>query len=208
MMNDDEIKIRNKNRRSLILLAVLFILPLLAAWFILKNINTFAPSGTRNYGELVRPARPLSDFTLQQSNGEKFGLKEMRGKWNVIYFGGNDCNKLCQEAISKVHQARLGQGADMHRVRDLYINIESGPMSAKSIDFLKKAPDFSVLRGSAAEINNLLAQFQATGVSPKEEGTIFIVDPHANIMMTYKKTSYVRDLLKDLERLLKYSQIG
>ncbi len=208
MNNDELVKIRNKNRRSMILLATLFILPMLAAWFVLRNINTFMPSGTQNYGDLIHPARPLATFSLQQKDGTAFGVKEMRGKWNVIYFGGNDCTKVCQEALSKVHQARLGQGAEMHRVRDLYIDIDSGPISNKTAEFLKSVPDFSVLNGSAAEITRLLAQFKATGVSPTEAGRLFIIDPHANIMMTYKKTSYVRDLLKDLERLLKYSQIG
>lgn len=207
-MNEDELKIRNKNRRSMILLALIFILPMLAAWIVYKNIHTFLPSGTQNYGELINPARPLSKFSLQQKSGAKFGLKEMQGKWNIVYFGGNDCNKTCQEAISKVHQARLGQGADMHRVRDLYIDVEQGALTERTIAILKKLPDFSVLHGTDAEVKNLLAQFKATGVSPTEEGRFFIVDPHANIMMTYKKTSYVRDLLKDLEHLLKYSQIG
>jgi len=37
---------------------------------------------------------------------------------------------------------------------------------------------------------------------------IYIVDPHGNLMMSYPASGSARGLLKDLERLLRLSNIG
>ena len=48
---------RNRKRLGLVLLVALFLTPLLAA--IVLNAVGWRPAGTRNYGELVEPPRPL-----------------------------------------------------------------------------------------------------------------------------------------------------
>ena len=200
--------IRAKNRRSLIILILVFCMPMIIAWFVLKNIDTLKPSKTRNKGELVQPAKPLADFELVQMDKKKFTLTELRGKWSVIYFAPADCEQVCQETISKIHQARLGQGKEMHRVRNVYINTSNEELNQQTQDFIKPLNDLNVLAGDKNTIDSFVAQFTATGFSTTESGRIFLVDPIGNIMMTYKNTFVVIDLLKDLEHLLKYSQIG
>ena len=95
-------EIRAKNRRSLVLLILVFCMPMIIAWFVLKNIDTLKPSKSRNMGELVHPARPLNDFVFTQLDNKKFTLKELRGKWSVVYFVTGDCEKICQETVSKM----------------------------------------------------------------------------------------------------------
>lgn len=208
MNSEVSTQVRNKNRRRLILIVLVFCMPLIVAWFVLKNIDTLKPSGSRNYGELVQPARPLTDFELQQMNTQKFTLADLKGKWNFFYFAGSACSEICQQTIAKIHQARLGQGKAMSRLRHFYVKTDSTELNQQTKDLLTPLTDFHVLSGNAKAIQALMAQFKATGYSPEEAGRIFLVDPHGNIMMTYTRTSVLRDLLKDLEQLLKYSQIG
>ena len=201
-------KVRNKNRRRLVLLILVFLMPMIVAWFVLKNIDTLMPSGSRNFGELIQPALPLQDFDLQNIDGTKFSLNEIKGKWSIFYFANSECSELCQTTLSKIHQARLGQGKEMHRLRHFYVNVDTKPATEATLKFLKPLTDIKLISGNAKAINNLLAQFKATGKLPGEEGRIFLLDPLGNIMMTYTKEFVVRDLLKDIEHLLKYSQIG
>ena len=208
MNSEVSTKVRNKNRRRLILIILVFCMPLIVAWFVLKNIDTLKPSGTRNHGELVQPARPLVDFELQQMNKQKFSLADVKGKWSFFYFAGSACNDICQKTITKMHQARLGQGKEMSRLRHFYVKVDNAELDQQTRDLLAPLNDFHVLSGDSKAMTGLLAQFKATGYPPEEEGRIYLVDPHGNIMMTYTKTSVLIDLLKDLEQLLKYSQIG
>jgi len=201
-------QLRNKNRRNFVLLVVVFLMPMIVAWLVLKNIDTLKPSGSRNFGELIQPARPLQEFTLQLRDGVKFGLDEVRGKWNIFYFNKSECAQTCQETFTKLHQARLGQGREMHRLRFLYVNTDSATVTEQTLQFIKSLPETKIISGTQEELIKLEAQFEATGKSPKEEGRFFLIDPNGNIMMTYSKESFVRDLLKDLDHLLKYSQIG
>lgn len=201
-------QLRNKNRRNFVLLVFVFLLPMIVAWLVLKNIDTLKPSGSRNFGELVQPAMPLQEFTLQMREGAKFGLDETRGKWNIFYFNKSECAQLCQETFTKLHQSRLGQGREMHRLRFLYVNTDTAPVTEQTLQFIKTLPETKIIIGNAEELSKLKSQFEATGKSPDEEGRIFLIDPNGNIMMTYSKEFFVRDLLKDLEHLLKVSQIG
>lgn len=201
-------QLRNKNRRSLILLMFVFLLPMIIAYIVKENKESLAPSGSRNLGELVRPAMPLQDFNLKNIDGTAIGLKEIQGKWSVFYFANSSCNEICQATLTKIHQARLGQGRDMHRLQNIYINIDTAPATDKTLKFIEPLTDIKLIGGDTRAISNLLDQFKATGKSPGEEGRIFLVDPNGNIMMTYTKEFVVRDLLKDLTHLLKYSQIG
>ena len=208
-MNDaDAIKLRNKNRRSLILLVLVFLMPMLVAWIVLKNIDMLKPDESSNFGELVHPAQPVNEFSLIRGEDEKITLDSIKGSWNIFYFSGSDCNQVCMDTLSKIHQARFGQGKEMRRVKLNYINIDTNPLSEKTKEYVGTMREINTIHGDADAVNNILSQFESTGKSPLEPGRIYIIDPIGNIMMTYTQEFVVRDLLKDMERLLKYSQIG
>jgi hypothetical protein len=65
--------------------------------------------------------------------------------------------------------------------------------------------DLLVLAATGPAGESLLAAFP-----PAVDGApgIYIVDPHANLMMSYPAAGSARGLLKDLERLLRLSNIG
>ena len=207
-MNKVPTEVRNRNRRNLIIMIVVFIMPMAIAWFVLQNIDMFKPSGSRNFGQLVHPAIPLENFELKLSDDSPLVLDTIKGKWSVIFFAGSHCDALCQETVSKIHQARLAQGKEMHRLKYYYINSSAEPLDTQSAEFIKQFTDLRTASGDRQAIEKLMTQFSASGVAPDEVGRIFLLDPLGNIMMTYDKGFVVRDLLKDLEHLLKYSQIG
>ena len=162
MNNVVDRKTRNRNRRNLILLVLVFCLPMIVAWLVLKNIDSLRPAGSVNFGQLVQPPRPITDFALQNVAGEKVDLAAVQGHWSVFYFGQSDCNALCQETVSKIHQARLAQGKEMRRLRLYYIKSEPAPNNEATLAFLKPFWGISILSGEAAQVDSLRAQFAAT----------------------------------------------
>ena len=62
-------------------------------------------------GAAVYPApAPLSGITLADQHGAPFGLGDMLGRWNLVFFGFTNCPDMCPMAL-----AELG---DFYRARD------------------------------------------------------------------------------------------
>jgi hypothetical protein len=52
-------KLEMSPRLALVVIAALFILPLLLAWLMYSGVIEFTPGTTRNHGQLVQPPVPL-----------------------------------------------------------------------------------------------------------------------------------------------------
>ena len=64
-------------------------------------------------------------------------------------------------------------------------------------------PGLIALDASSPEAARLLGQFP-----PQRASSLFIVDPHGNLMMRHDAAHTTKDLLSDLKKLLKLSHIG
>ena len=70
-------------------------------------------------------------------------------------------------------------------------------------------PDTILLTGSENELRDLAMQFTtAAGLSTSQTDGFYLVDPLGNLMMRYDTNADFKGILKDLERLLKYSWVG
>jgi len=106
---------RAKGRLTLLLIIVVFLLPVVAAYL-------YRPSGeTGNHGTLIDPPRPLGPFRMTGLDGAPAGLETLRGKWTLLYPGPGHCQAVCRDNLFKMERARLTQGRDMPRVQALYL---------------------------------------------------------------------------------------
>ena len=198
----------NKGQRSLLLLAAVFVGPMLLAYLLVNNIYSFGEFNTKNHGELIKPARPLSDIILERANGQSFKLSELRKKWVMVYIGSASCDVKCSENLYKMRQSRLAQGGELRRVKRLYISINGKPEETLQA-VLAEHEGLEVVHGSEANIQQVLNQFQLTqqAVTDVQVG-MFIVDPLGNLVMRYQTGFETKGLVKDLSHLLKASYIG
>ena len=144
-------------------------------------------SGTPgNYGELIAP-RALSGPPLD-------GL---RGKWLLVSFDAAACDAYCERKLYLMRQVRAAQGKDAGRVERVWALTDAarprdellGAIEGTHVVALKEAP---ALRGFPG--------------NPTDH--IFVVDPLGNLMMRFPRDPDPSRMLKDLQRLLKLSQIG
>jgi len=191
-------------RRSLILLIFLFSAPLVAAYFANRYLHDEGEFRTRNYGELIAPARPLTDVTLQTYPAGPFRFSDLRGKWVLIYIGTADCDPACEAALYKMRQGRLAQGEERDRVQRLYVS-RTGKPGASLERVLAAHRGMIVAWGSDDAVRDLLRQFRVDGEQGAE---LYLVDPLGNLMMSYPPEFEAKGLVKDLTLLLKASQIG
>ncbi|WP_422139422.1 SCO family protein [Endozoicomonas sp. ALC020] len=199
---------RVKKTKSRWQLALVILMPSLAmglAWYFYFFGTQFVPDGRTNKGELLLPPASFQSMTLEKNN-EMFDLQGLEGRWGVLVFGDDACSdQACQEALYQTRQAHLALGRDSDRVVRVFISSSSNPELNKRL--LSEHPDLIWL-GSRKE-----SVLKALGKNPGEKrewptNGFYIVDPLGNIMMKYQPGQYGGDLLKDLRKLLKASNIG
>ncbi len=179
---------------TLLLLAAVFVLPFIIGTGLFWS--GWRPGKFVNHGELLQPPRLLPESGLAHADGRPLPISELRGKWLLIMPVDQTCDTTCQQNLQQLRQVHVALNKEQSRLQRVFISSStSDPALAKmQQDF----PDLVV----ASTAN--MAWRNAQDVSGQ---TIYIVDPLANIMMRYADPADMRGVLKDLERLLKYSWI-
>jgi cytochrome oxidase Cu insertion factor (SCO1/SenC/PrrC family) len=186
------------------MLMALFALPTLASFV---AFYLFPPTKTSNYGELISPVVNLPQLPLSVEDGtdapEGAGVQALRGKWLIVTRDSGACEAACEQKLFAMRQSRLIVGREMDRVvRVVLVDDDSKPsdtlikryrgtawVSAKSLPWLAKLP------------------------APPQDASngrnfFYAVDPLGNVFMRYASDADVKLLAKDLQRVLKASQIG
>jgi len=188
---------RRRGRRTLLLLAAIFLLPV-AASFALYYGKIWRPAASSSKGELITPARPLDVTGLRNPDGSAASAGALKDKWSLIYIGDGACDAACRSALVFGRQTRLALNNEMSRVQRVFL--ATGNCCANDY-FAKEQPGLVAFDASAAQ--RLLAQF------PADRGhSLYIVDPLGNLMMRHDATRTSKDLLDDLKKLLRLSHIG
>ena len=180
---------------------VVFLLPCFLvglAWFMYFS-DSFIPEGRTNKGELMLPPKQLDHLALQQ-NGEDFGSKQLDSHWAIMLFGSDNCaSETCKDVLYKTRQVHIGLGREADRVKRIYV-ADSEPVVSEA--FVKEYPDVLWLEGDSKKIEKTLSTDQWP------DNYFFIIDPLGNIMMRYQPEQNGGDLLRDMQKLLRASNIG
>jgi cytochrome oxidase Cu insertion factor (SCO1/SenC/PrrC family) len=187
---------------------LLFTAPVLLAWLIFYVFPDWKPSSTINHGELVMPVQPLPAFRLDTLGGEEINETWLRGKWTFVYIAAGECDETCVQQIFKIRQVRLTQGKNIDRLQRLMFWETSGVSALRQAELQQHFPGQTIVPVRASEAQELLDAFQVGGDSPFSADYVYLVDPLGNLMMFYQAGEEPRGMVKDLERLLKYSGLG
>lgn len=194
-----------RRRSSALLLALLFLLPLAAAFYLYYGPVAWRPARLVNHGALIDPPRPLPEVVLPTLDGGHTAPDFLRHRWTLIYVGRGDCDTRCHEALYQIRQVRLALNADMERAQRLFIAAD--PCCDRA--FLEREhPGLVVVRADDPATARVLSLFPGDAGALADAGRIYVVDPLGNLMMMHPRDSNPKFLLEDLKRLLKLSQIG
>lgn len=196
-----------RSRLKLGLLFLIFLLPVIAAYVLYKNPQ-WQPKGTINHGNLVKPPVRLKPFKLLSQMNKPYDLDKLRGKWSLIYIGGSQCDKSCQETLIKARDARWAQGTAGTRVKYYYV-LTTDKFSGDAAKLHKEFPGMTILHGDAKQRAALIQQFRVSqGQQLGRDNQIYLVDPTGMFIMHYPYGFKHIGLIEDLRHLLKWSQIG
>ncbi|HYQ71038.1 MAG TPA: SCO family protein, partial [Gammaproteobacteria bacterium] len=165
------------------------------------------PQGTTNRGNLVHPARPLEMPRDMVSDG--MSLQDyLQGKWTLLYIGETDCGEVCRESLYKMRQVRIAQNENMKRVQTLFLMHADSLPGALGQFLAQEHKDMAVALLTDEHAAAVAPQFLIDDAPVMASQRVYIVDPLGNLMMYYLPDADARGMLKDLQKLLKYSKIG
>jgi cytochrome oxidase Cu insertion factor (SCO1/SenC/PrrC family) len=200
----------NRAAWILIILAVIFIGPMIAAWSLYTDRgNSFLLGETINYGQLVQPPLDFTQFKFRHLDNSAFTTDELADTWWMVYITPGPCNNVCQKNLYKMRQVWIALGKDQDRVQRLLITFPyTALVKVNSISQLQKEyPGMQYGKTTLTEVKDLFANVTLQKITP-QQGALYLVDPHGNLMMAYAPDADPEGLLKDLTRLLNTSQIG
>lgn len=178
-----------RNRRTLILLALVTIAPVVAsytAYYLLPRDKQ------ANYGELLE-TRPAPEVRGMRE-GKPAALADLRGKWVLAVAAPAACDDACAKALYATRQARTIQGREMDRIQRVWVVTDGAPPAAR---LLAEHPDLVVL--SAAD---------GLSAFPAGAQRLYLVDPLGNLVLAYPRDPDIKAMARDMTRLLRASRIG
>jgi SCO1/SenC len=195
-----------RGRRTLMLVALLFLLPVVAATVL--YVSGWRPEGkSLQHGELVQPARPVGDAELKGTDGAPYRLKALRGKWAFVYFSPLPCTQACRNSLYKMQQVRLAQGRDAPRVERVMIVVAAGAGALREL--AQQYPGLVAVSGMRATLQTLAREFvSGQGTALDVPGRVYLIDPIGNLVLSYAPDADPSGMRKDLARLLRLSQVG
>lgn len=201
-MKTDNPSSTGRSRFVFILVVALFVLPFVAAYWLYQRTVTGGVWGTTNHGILIQPARPLENVVLTDQDGEPYTVERFRGHWTMVFIPSDPCPEDCMKNIYYMRQIWASLGRNANRMQRVLL-LENGQQKQDLSDFLTAYPETGIV---VDEQMQLISQFKS--VMPNKESSILLVDPLASIMMVFTRSTDPRDILKDLKKLMKASQVG
>jgi len=180
-------------RAKLVLVMAFFAAPI-AASFLAYRYSHRPP--TANHGELLLPPAQVPAKPLQRPVGGTFSFGDVRGKWVLVVTDSGACGKDCQSKLYLVRQLRLAVGRNAERIARVFIVDDA------------RAPDAAALEPYAG--TEVVFQPEGAVVAPglSDRRHVYLVDPHGNVMMRWRPGDDPKGMIRDLELLLRASQIG
>lgn len=186
---------RLTSRQTLLLIAVLCVLPVVASYL---AFYVWTPDKTTNYGTLLAPTAVAQEAS-PNLDGQAFSVAQLRGRWILVYAGNSACDESCRQALYYMRQVRTALGKEMDRVERVWLLSDAGRPDEV---LCKEHPGLHIVRGQGSALHAQLVPSGATG------RTVMTIDPLGNLILRFPPNPDPKRMLKDLERLLKASRVG
>jgi hypothetical protein len=175
----------HKQRWLLILIAVLFLLPFLAA--VTMRFGGWEPPRTRNHGELLQPPLSMDGVQAERDNGAEWVFENRDREWSLLARIPVDCETDCRERLellTRVHEA-LGRHAPKLTMFALEPTPDELPQPLRRLRIAGELP--APLRSPV----------------PEAMPDVWLVDPHGYLVMHYPPAFEPSGLRRDLARLVR-----
>jgi cytochrome oxidase Cu insertion factor (SCO1/SenC/PrrC family) len=223
--------VRPRSRTPLVLIVLISLAPVLAAVVAYFNPD-WRPDGSVAYGTLIEPQRPIPASTVLQAttlDGKPFDVASLKGKWLLITADGGDCQDACARKLFILRNSHASQGKNVERLARVWFITDDAPIPERVLEAYKGTVMLRVqpeqlkafLLAESASVSTSTGTTSAGVVTPSGTATalssaaakalaepMWIIDPHANLMMQYPANAEPEKVRTDIRKLIYHSRIG
>ncbi len=182
-------------RVQLLLIAAVFLGPLvLAAWLYFAG-ESLAPTGRTNNGALLQPITNLKDAVPESPL-----YWHSDGYWVLLYANDASCFDACEHSLYTLRQSRLMLGKEMDRLVRVFLHGDKAPDTVLLADEHK-----GLVALNDSTLNEVLDNKKPTDL---EDGGYYLVDPLGNLVMYFRPDIDPSAMVEDINHLLELSRIG
>lgn len=172
----------------------------LATW--MYYTGSMIPVGRTNKGTLILPPVQLSSLKLKEKNGQSFTKEQLNDDWGMLILVGSQCDAQCKNVLNTTERVHIALNKDSGRVFryalvDRHAQILGSTLPA-GFDQMQ------ILSMNTAWVKRQLHDANVD----MSKTYLLLVDPLGNIMMSYNQKQIGKDVVKDLQKLLRVSNIG
>lgn len=183
---------RNRNRRMLIALFVVFFGGMLIAG--LLRFSGWRPEGNKNKGELLEPYGDLRNYSPMLTTGGEYRWKDSPRTWRILVMP-RDCDGAraasCKQLIDGLDKVWQLMGRHADRVHVLWAGAVPAGVTMPREVHLVRADD------------GLRAGLPRWDVQASEGDPAWLVDPNGFVFMRYAPGFDPGDVRTDLSRMVK-----
>lgn len=197
-----------RSRKPLWLLLACFGLPLLAAlaMHFLGADLFFTHSG--NHGILIEPLRKLPAIPVVTADAGQRDLRELvRGRWGLLFFLPGVCDGSCRNDLEQLQRAHLLAGRDPQRLVRVLLMDSPAEIGAVQAHRHPEA-ELVLVRDALGRAGNLFESLIPPGDKAAHSPRLLLVDPRGILVAIYLNPVSWQGVLRDLQRLLRYSWTG
>jgi len=192
-----------RQRLVLLLLVIIFLVPALGSWIIFNFTTIGRQEPGASHGILVIPPRQLQDLSMIDPDNPAMP-RQLYGKWNIVFLVGDICDQFCEDKLYAMRQIRLAMGNESHRLQRVLVVFDD---TAPGLSLAQsQAYPGQLLVHAPAAVKRAFAL--AATEQPAGLRRLYLIDPRGYLMMSYPEATDPLGIIKDLERLLRYSSIG
>ena len=162
------------------------------------------PIGKTNKGTLIHPPIPLEKLHLKQVSGEPFDKNLLENQWGIFIWLHDIDEALSQRILNIIERVHVALHKESGRVRR-YILLPTASRALSTLLHGTENNEWQILHVDLDESN--LQAWKATGLTHDQKVALFLVDPLGHVMMHYKQNQIGKDVLKDLQKLLRVNKM-
>jgi len=204
-------------RVILVIIAAMFLLPLVMAWLMYSGSIELRPASTRNLGLLLQPPVAIAlEESLVSASGDDEQSREMKGgelagllneHWVILHAVPDPCEARCLGAITELRQIHRASGRHQSRIR-IAMLLKDHKQAELNRQLNDIYSSFHLTGNPGGDLWNTLEEITRSATSETDvAGSNYLIDPLGNIMMYYEAGADPNDLKKDLKRLLTWSKL-
>jgi len=181
-----------QSKAAIVFLAISLALLGLAAGISLWRIHEARKWAPLESLVLLPEPRVIADFALIDQNGDAFSLKDLKGRWSVLFFGYTSCPDICPNTLFQLQQSRklmLQQMAVDEIPRIFLVSVDhERDTPQKLAEYLHYFdPAFIGLTGEDEQMRALALQL----------GVVYFIEPHEKGVTQYQVDHSASLLLVD-----------